>query len=314
MDSKKIDEEIQEELTNQDDVKKKKRSYKKHLILVGIFGISLLAILSVNFFKDPLIAKVQGQSIHLSDIRKVASEEYEPQTIDKGALKISYDILTERLILDHEAELLHLTVSDQELKDALARIYTSSEEIPDAIKINTKYDLLRKKILQEEVESREAYSIAVYLPSKQIEKGLNLSQKEKILLEKQRSDVAKALSEIEQRLKMGENPLAVATLISNKYPSLRPILSINGATLESANKNIALVPEIYEYEKENIGQPFFDLLYSMHPNETKIMIDNIDGSGGYVIQMKRVTHSEKKTYEEWLAFKKNQMLKKEKDL
>jgi hypothetical protein len=291
---------------------------KKWLITIVLLLLIIPLLISVLSQKKriappqpetTIIATIENQPVYLTDIQKVALEQYQPNAIDREVLRISYDIITERLILDKVAKDLNLNVSDQEVTEALNRKGTPKDEITSLLKKDTRYDLLKNKILKQEVESREAYSIGFYIASYDEQQGEDVSEVEKALFEQQREDGKKALVEIDRRLKEGEIPLTLAKDIYNKYPSLQPILALNGYILQTTtDESFMSVPKLYTYEKENVGQPFFDAIYTMKINQITA-INEDDGSGGYVIMMIGVNHASIHNYTDWLAQKKKDLVK-----
>ena len=281
----------------------------KWLIIGGVF---LLIVVIISYFmlqkpkqQQQPVAMIGDHPVYLEDLQKVASEQYLPTAIDEAALKTSLDILAERYVLDQEAKKLHITVSDEEVREKLAQGGEQGEKIPESIKTSMRYELLRDKVTKQEIASRQAYTIDFYIASYAEEQEGGFSEEEKVLFAKQRAEGAQALPEIEGRLKVGESPVTIARSIYNKYPSLQPILSVNGYILRSTtDESILAEPKIYEEEPANASQPFFHDIYMMHQNEIKRVIAS-DGSGGYVIQVKGVTQGTAKTYEDWLNEKKN---------
>jgi hypothetical protein len=288
----------------------KKNDTKRKWLIIGGFLIVILIVLSYFMLQKPKqqqqpVAMIGDHPVYLEDLQKVASEQYLPTAIDEEALNTALDTLSERYILDQEAKRLSITVSDEEVRKKLSQGYTQGETIPESIKISMHYELLKDKITKEAVASRQAYTIDFYIASYDEEKEGGFSEEEKVLFAKQRAEGAQALPEIEGRLKVGESPVTIARSIYKKYPSLQPILSVNGYILRSTtDESILAEPKIYEEEPENQSLPLFHDISMMHQNEIKRVI-SADGSGGYVIQVKGVTEGATKTYEDWLKEKKN---------
>jgi len=259
--------------------------------------------------ENTIIATIEGKPVFLTDIQKVALEQYQPNAIDREVLRISYDILTERLILDKVAKDLNLNITDEEIIEALNRKGIPRNEITQLIKKDTKYELLKNKVLKQEVESRQAYSIGFYIASYDEQQGSDVTDKERTLFEQQREDGKKALLEIQTRLQEGEIPLTLAKSIYRKYPSLQSVLAVNGYILQTTtDESLFNSPKIYTYEQENVGQPFFDAIYTMKLNQI-IAVNEDDGSGGYVIQMVGINHSNVHNYDQWLSEKKKDLVK-----
>lgn len=288
----------------------KKTATREKWLIIGGFLLIILFIVSYFMLQKPQqkqqpVAMIGDHPVYLEDLQKVAAEQYLPTAIDEEALNIALETLSERYILDQEAKKLNITVSDAEVREKLSQGYAQGETIPEAVKISMRYELLKDKITRQAVASRQAYTIDFYIASYAEEQEGDFSEEEKILFAKQREEGAQALPEIEGRLKVGESPVTIAKSIYNKYPSLQPILSVNGYILRSTpDETILTEPKIYEEEPENESLPLFRDISLMQQDEIKRVIAN-DGSGGYVIQVKGVTQGAAKTYEEWLNEKKN---------
>lgn len=227
---------------------------------------------------DKTIAKVGAKSIYIEDLEKIAKEQYQESAINKKVLQISLNIAIERGILDETAKELSIVIPDSS----------------DTSVFNT-YDFIKEQITSKLVESRLVQTVGFWIP--------DLTYPQMPQFAKQRVDGEKALNEIERRLKSGENPLTVARDIYNKYPSLQPILGVNGYLL-SKEPTISLInkPRIYIIDKKNKGQSFFDALFNANAGDIQ-KISN-PASGGRVFKVFSVQHSEYSTYEEWLEAKK----------
>ena len=279
-----------------------------------ILAAILLIIIGGSYFifqknTPQPIATVADTPVYKEDVQKTALEQYAADAIDKDAMKIAYDILVERIILEKEAAKLKITVPNQELENKLLQTYATLEDIPESIKTSVRYDLLKDKITEKLVETRRAHTIDFYIASFAEVQDESFTEEEKAHFTKQREEGGKALPEIEQRLKAGEAPLTIAWSIYYKYTSLQDILAINGYILKSATDMLQLIPpRLYTYNEKNLGQPLFDALYTMGPSDIK-RVDDPEGAGGYVIQMKGITHANVRSYEDWLQGKKKELVK-----
>jgi hypothetical protein len=291
----------------------KKGFIKKIGLPVAIIILALIAIL-LNPKKstqpqNPLIAKVQNQPIYLSDIKNVASEQYEPYAINNNTLHRAYETLIERAILNKETQKLAIIATDKEIEDRLKTFGITGGPVPRAFKLAAKYDILKEKLVKKTVKSTEAYSIGFYIASYDEQKGNDVTAAERKMYDQQRADGKLALSQIETRLRRGDTPVTVAHAIFNAYPSLRPILAVNGYILQSAPPEITLDnPKLYTYDESVATQPLFSAIYTMQPGQIRV-VEEQNGSGGNVIFVKSVNRVGAENYDTWLEAKKKELVK-----
>lgn len=254
---------------------------------------------------NQLIALIGDHPVYASEVKAVASEQYLPSAINQTALNSAFNTLAERYILDKEAIKLGLVVSNQEIIDYLkSEGYDTTQTIPKSIKESTKYAILTNKISVRILESREAYSFGFYTASYADEQQAGYTSDEKALIERQRAQSPQALSEVVQKLQTGEAPLVIAHEIYDKYPDLQPLFSLNGYVLQSVTDvSFLKQPKIYDELEKNINQPFFQDIFSMKVNQIK-QVNVSDGSGGYVIQLKKINPGIAQSYDDWLKTQK----------
>lgn len=281
------------------------------LILIGI----LLLIPSQNlpFVQKPtptpkpdvLLATVGDKQIYKSAVELAAREQYAQSAITLDVLKTFFPIVIERAILDYEAEKQKIIVTNQEIKNKVKELNPSQTQTPSQLKslsTTARYLLLKNKIITTQIKSVEAYTIGFWIPP--------FSYPQKPEFTTQRLEGATALNEIDSRLKKGEEPLVIARSIDTKYPVLHEILAINGYLLKSlTDEKKAKTPRVYIYDKKNVGQPFFDTVFSLKtPGEIK-KVEGKDGSGGSVIKLVSINKGESFSYEDWIKKQTTDLVK-----
>ncbi|MBI3984468.1 MAG: hypothetical protein HY344_00805 [Candidatus Levybacteria bacterium] len=250
---------------------------------------------------DTVIAVFNGQNILEKDLETVALEQYDGGSIDREVLKDSLDILVERKILDGEKNSKQLGVSDSEIAVKKAEGFDQNQAT---------YETLKEKVTAAQTKNWQVYTIGFWVP---LGNDLsNLSNAEKETRKKRLDDGLKALDEAQSQLGTQKSALDIARTLTQKYPSLKEILGVNGYLLQDANTDNVkdyTTPRVYTFEKSNKGQPFFDSLYSMKQNgQVKKSISG-NNSGGNVIKLVSAnTDASFDTYEAWLSAKKKNVL------
>ena len=295
---------------DQNDSGKKKLGFAFGGVIILLFIISLFlpnqtpSKAKPQQNNNPLVALIGDHPVYAAEVKAVASEQYLPTAINQTVLNGAFNTLAERYILDKEATKLGITVSDKEILDYLkSEGYDPAQGLPKSIQGSTKYAILINKISVRILESREAFSFGFYTSSYADEQQ-GYTAEEKALIERQRAQSPQALSEIVQKLQTGEKPLTIAHEIYDKYPDLQPLFSLNGYVLQSTTDVSFLEkPKVYDDLEKNINQPFYQSIFSMSLNQIK-QVNSPDGSGGYVIQLKKINSGISQSYGDWLNAQK----------
>ncbi|GEM_PF-6098940 len=259
--------------------------------------------------QNKLIATVDGKYLFLSDIKKAAREQYQESAINNKVLQIIFDQKVEYMILDREEKKLNIAITNQDVQEKVKNSHPNQNlsSIPNTLLKITKYDMLKEKIMSQQIESREAYIIGFFTSPYRYEQKLSETEIEEV--KKQREDGEKALLEIEERLKNREVPLEIAQSIYQKYPSLQRILTVNSYIFESTKDNSLFTqPKVYTYNLNESLKSFYDKFFSMQTDEVKI-IKTPEGTGGSVVHLKKVHHADFNNYQEWLTSKKKELVK-----
>lgn len=281
-------------------------------ILVGIvFGI----LAYKKFIPVPgksqatLLASVGERKIYLSEVQKRTEEVLVKSAINKQALQNTLDQLIEQGVLDIEAQRLNIQVTGQEIAQKVAKQKNATPSAKEREQYSTiaKYQLLKERVTQKKVESRLAYVIGFWVPSYNYPDPF--TDLEKAKFEKMRKDGKAALDEAAKLLKKGDTPLSVTQHLFDKYPSLQDRLALNNLIFKFTTDQTGFnQPILYSYDENLIKKPLYKALFSMKPDEIKV-IESDDGSGGSVIQLKSINSSPFKSYKDWLEAKKKELVK-----
>lgn len=246
-----------------------------------------------------VVAMVNGQQITKFNVKKVAQEQYEIGAVDSQALNDSLKAIIERRLLDAEASSQGITINPSDIQ-----VRMDDEGLSNT---QAKYDLLREKVAQAVAKNWQVYVIGFWVPPS--DQQANMTADEKTTAAKQLTDGLKALDEAENLMSGDKSALEIAQSLIKKYPSLEPVLGVNGylvAQAEKANELSLLEnPRIYYYQSASVGQSLFDTIYSLNATgEIKKALSEKDSGGNVVKLINSNTNATFNTYEEWLANKK----------
>lgn len=275
----------------------------KIIILIGSFAVVIIIIVFTVIFlaqpsqpgqsangsptispvtTNPLLATVGGYKIYKTTVHKEALEQYDPAAITGQVIRQYLDILVERKILEQEADRLGISVQESSDKDAY---YTS----------------LRNAIFTSFVQTANANVIGYSLPP-----PLEYEQTPEI--EEQRALADEVGDKIVESLQAGQLAFNVTERIYRDYEVLEPVLSLNGYIWKNTpDKEFLKRPREYVFDKRDIGQQFYEALFSMQSGEiTKYVWE--DGSGLAVIQVISINTGIPATYDEWFEGKKRELV------
>jgi hypothetical protein len=286
----------------------------KKVVVFLLLGVALLAIpitvyvaqrqqntqSNASVVSDTtVIAMVNGQQITKFNVKKVAQEQYEKGAVDSQALNDSLKAIIERRLLDSESTSRGITINPSDIQ-----VRMDDEGLTNT---QAKYDLLREKVAQVVAKNWQVYVIGFWVPPS--DQQANMTADEKTTAAKQLTDGLKALDEAETLMSGDKSALEIAQSLIKKYPSLEPVLGVNGyfvAQAEKANELSQLEnPRTYYYQSASVGQPLFDAIYSLNTaGEVKKALSDKDSGGNVVKLINSNTNASFNTYEEWLANKK----------
>lgn len=252
--------------------------------------------------EDKVIVSVEGKDYTKADIRNIANEQYQAGAVDDQALKDAKEVLIERKILDAESKRLGIDIDLGDVSERAAEEGISQEE--------AKYELLKSEITLAVVKSRKTLSLGFWSPVPA--DWENLDDSEKKLAKSLTSQGREALSEIETRLKAGEEIIDVADSIIEKYPVLKGYLAINGyryEDLSSEEKQAFAQAEIIQYGDSNMDQSVIEGIFSMDVGEVRKFQETETNDGGSVFMLlEKGNDSGSTTYDTWLSEKRNSLV------
>jgi len=300
-----------------DDLPKQKMISKKTAaLLMGLFVVIALPLTVVvsqrqqttqSGAANPLgpetvIAVVNGQNVLEKDLEAVAAEQYDSESIDNAALKDALLTIEERKILDLEKTQKNIVITNDEIAVKESEGFNASSAF---------YEVLRDKVTLIEAKNWQVYSIGFWVPPTD-ERG-DLTAAEKKLVQQRLTDGLKALDIAKDQLATSKSPLDIARDLVKKYPSLAPVLGVNGYMLKDIDANSESIdvqtPRTFTYETSNKGQALFDAIYSLkNPGQIKKAISELNSGGNVVKLVKANSNAKYNTYEAWLSAKKSTLV------
>lgn len=290
---------------------------RKKLFILGSFIVVLIAIpLTVYITQKQqetrssaaevpdttVVAVINGEQITKADVRKVAEEQNAPSAVDAQALKDALTVLEERKILDLTAEELGIEASSDRVN-----IFVENEGFSEE---DARYEVLRDQIILAKVKSRETLSIEFWNPPENSLDSLTAEEKENS--NKELSHGIPALGRAEPRIRSGEHIIDIGQSLLTAYPSLAPVLGVNGyilSELDEAQKEIASLPQIYEFGDSSLDQTTLDALFAMGVGEVKTITNTSSNRGGTVFKIvSKGNDSGELSYEDWLDKQKRALV------
>lgn len=246
-----------------------------------------------------VVATINGTNITKGDVQAVAEEQYEPSAVDNQALRDGLNVLEERRILDVEAQSQGVSVSSTEIQERMDRDGLTQTQ--------ARYDLLREKVTLIEVKNWQVYVIGFWVPP--ADQQENMTDSEKTVAQEQLFDGLKALDEAQNLMSTSQTALDIGRSLVSKYPSIAPVLGVNGYLLSQAEETNEFLqlqnPRVYAFESASMGQSLFDAVYSMRESaEVKKVLSEKDSGGNVIKLIKANADAPFNTYEDWLASKK----------
>ncbi len=289
---------------------------RKRLFLIGSFIVVMFAIpLTVYITQKQqevrsraaevpdttVVAVFNGEQITKGQVRDVAEEQNDPSSVDAQALKDALIVLAERKILDLTAEDLGIGAYSDRVNILVENEGFSEEE--------ARYEVLRDQIILAKVKSREATSVEFWNPPQSSLDSLTAEEKENA--RKELSDGIPALNSAVTKINAGTDVIDVGKSILVSYPSLKPVLAVNGYILDSldeAGKIPASLPQIYEFGDSSLDQTILNALFSMGIGEVKSITNTSSNRGGTVFRLvSKGTDSGELSYEDWLDKQKSDL-------
>lgn len=249
-----------------------------------------------------LIATVSDKQFFLGDVKNVAREQYLESAVDNQVLKISLDTLIERTLLDSEAKKYKITVTDQEVQEALGNAP------PQLINIK-RYELLKEKLTPKLIQSRKAFTVGFWIAPENYQ-GAVVNKQMESLMKQQRKDALPALTEIEKQLREGKEALSVAKDVIKQYPSLERIMAVNGYyVLRTENESILINPREYTpQQSDKQSKVLFETIFRLQPGQIALAQDLADNAGGFIIKVITVSDNPYDNEEAWLKDQRKKLV------
>lgn len=290
---------------------------RKKLFLIGSFVVVLIAIpLTVyitqkqqetrsqasEVLESRVVAIINGEQITKAEVRKVAEEQNAPSAVDAQALKDGLSTLEERKILEIAAEELGIGPSQELVIERAAQDGVSE--------IQARYEVLREIVILAKVKSRQALSIEFWNPPQSSRDSLTAEEKENA--DNELSDGIPALAEAETGIRSGENIMDIGQSLITRYPSLAPVLGVNGyilSELEETEKEKASMPQIYEFGDSSLDRITLSALFAMEVGEVKSVTNTSSNRGGTVFKLvSKGNEGGELSYEDWLDKQKRALV------
>lgn len=211
----------------------------------------------------------------------------------------------EKIILASESAKLGIDVNINEILTRIKAMnisVTKDEKLADSLVTSIGNDILREKIVLNQIDSVSVYSIGFWIPPESSMAQYSGSEKQ---ITEQIQQSQKALSEIKQMLQSNQLPSAIVKIIIKKYPALKNILAVNTKRIIDNPSDESLDdPATYDSSSADMNHPFYKTIFSMHDNDIQIIPEpEITNRGGRVVKVIHRNKSNIKTYEEWLKNK-----------
>lgn len=234
----------------------------------------------------------------------VLSPEVDTFVKDSGKERTdALNILIERKILDEESKRSGIGVTDPEITAEMQRVGIEDFE---KMRVFTKYDLLKEKILKANVQYIEAQVISFWLPPLDYPVEVPAAKKQEVAT--QRSQLKDLLTTAEGKLTAKEDPVDVAKELITKYPAFEHVLVLNGSNVSASPDETLREPYIHIIKAGAQKTVLGVLLEGMNEGEVK-QLEQVDGSGGMIALVTSKHTGTFDSYDTWLADKKTKFVK-----
>jgi uncharacterized protein YpmB len=185
--------------------------------------------------EDTIIATIDGENITKADLQKTAEEQYKPGTVDNNALNAALNVLVERRVLDNEVKNGNISATSDEVTKLMR-----DEGIDQQ---SAYFRILVDKATLRYANARKTLAIDFWVPPP--EELETYAEADKAEYAKKLSDGLLALDEAKTRMEAGEDLLIIAQSLSTKYPSIAPIIAVNGYILSDSQANLESISLLF---------------------------------------------------------------------
>lgn len=280
---------------------------RKRLFLFGSFIVVMLAIPITVYLSqqqqdqrsqasevpDSTVVAIfdSGEQITKGQVRKVAEEQSAPSSVDAEALRVALSNLIEMKILDRAATDLEIDI-DQDWVDELIEGGLSEND--------AYYEVLRNQVTLKAVKSRSAFTVQFWnTPASGVS---SLTEEEKTLSARQLADGTPALNRAQALLGRGDDILEVGDTILTEYPSLKPVLAINGYILNGlpeSERITAKRPQVYQRGDSGLDSQTQEVIFNLDEGNLASARNTESNRGGILFKIVSVNDDGAETYDEW---------------
>lgn len=293
---------------------------QKKVISLGVILLLLLAIPLTLYLtrqeqdirqeaaNPTVLAQIDGRTISKNELQDKIEKVYK-NSPGSQALQPLIDELIEEKLLQQSAKDLGVGISSTDIREEMNEqgIVTIDSESPLKKEIDT--DILREKISRKVAKTRDAFTVGFWIPPTSYD--VPLTPEQRTLIEQQRKDATPALTIIEERMRRGDNPLAIARDVSQQFPSLQSIMAVNGYIIATTqNQSLLQQPMLYEFENSRANVAYFKKLFETSSNQVTVVKETGTNDGGSVIRVVGATNGSYNNYKEWLNDQKAKRVKR----
>jgi len=293
---------------------------QKKVISLGVILLLLLAIPLTLYLtrqeqdirqeaaNPTVLAQVDGRTISKNELQDKIAKVYKNSPSNQ-ALQPLVDELIEEKLLQQSAKDLGIGISSTDIREEMNEQGIVTIDSDSTLKKEIDTDILREKISRKVAKTRDAFTVGFWIPPSNYD--VPLTPEQKTLIEQQRRDAIPALTIIEERMRRGDNPLAIARDVIQQFPSLQSIMAVNGYIIATTqNQSLLQQPILYEYENSRANVAYFKRLFETSSNQVTVVKETGTNDGGSVIRVVGATNGSYNNYKEWLNDQKAKRVKR----
>lgn len=292
-------------------------STRNKIIAAGIFIAMLLAlVLTIIVLQQQqnirqeastqpdILVTVAGNPITRQDVNVYSDTMYQTVPTDIASLQVMLNELIEKRLIESIAQREGITATDSEIQSQIQRDGFTDFINDPVVSATAKESVIKRKLELKYTKTREAFTVGFWIPP--LDYGVPIPEDQIELVAQQRLNAQDALLEIEELLESGEDPYDTALIVSQNFPSLAPIMAVNGYIVsEQTNTKPMTEPVIYSYQAGRSNLTFFRTLFSLEPGQIGVAEDPQTNAGGSVIHVISKTDGPFDNYSGWFGEVKN---------
>lgn len=244
------------------------------------------------------LAVVGGTPITRQDVLQYADTMYNTLPSDSETLNVMLNELIEKKVIELVANREGLTVSNEEIQRQIEHDgFTDFVNDPSVLE-TAREMVLKRKIERRFTKSRDAFTIGFWIPPENY--GVPVPPEQVEIVAQQREVSDQVVSEMEERMRNGEDALDIALSLNEEYPQLVPIMSVNGYVVENEeNGRLMTQPILYSYQAGRSGLPLYQSLFSLGIGEVATVPDEQTNAGGIVVKVVGSSNGPYDNYSDW---------------